>query len=460
MKFRYVVMGIILLLLVLVGLVAYAWINRPEVIDIRPDDKSVNVPVTSQIRVQFSQAMDRESVISHQAITPAQDGEYSWDGNILIFTPDQSWPSGQEVNVNLEEGIRAASWLAFPMRGESWLFTTREASLAYLWPSDSPADIYALNPATGEIHQYTHRMGVLEFTSSNDGTKIYFSASNNKGGSDLYEIDLIVESNADINSYRPKKLLDCGSEQCRSPAISYDKKRLAYERLLPNPKGGLGPAQIWLLSLPELDAESIGQVSHETIQPAWSSTGWLAFYDLTSHVYEVINPETRIRFQLINQTGQPGNWSPEGQFYLAPEMMYYPSDGDTEKGISHLLQYGIQTETSGDLSKADNVEDVEGHYSPDGGRIAFARKYLDMERWSFGRQIWIMNADGSNPHAITDEPDYNHYDLSWSWDSLMLAYMRFNEAKKYEPAELWMIDSNGRNPVQLVAGGYSPLWIP
>jgi hypothetical protein len=71
-----------------------------------------------------------------------------------------------------------------------------------------------------------------------------------------------------------------------------------------------------------------------------------------------------------------------------------------------------------------------------------------------------MNADGSNPHPITDEPDYNHYDLSWSWDSLRLAYVRFNEAKKHEPVELWMIDSNGKNPVQLVIGGYSPVWIP
>ena len=71
-----------------------------------------------------------------------------------------------------------------------------------------------------------------------------------------------------------------------------------------------------------------------------------------------------------------------------------------------------------------------------------------------------MNADGSNPHPIMNEPDYNHYDLAWSWDSLRLAYVQFNEAKKYEPAELWIVDSNGKNPVQLVIGGYSPVWIP
>jgi Tol biopolymer transport system component len=103
---------------------------------------------------------------------------------------------------------------------------------------------------------------------------------------------------------------------------------------------------------------------------------------------------------------------------------------------------------------------VEGTYSPNGATIAFARKYLDSERWTFGRQLWIMNADGSNAHPITDEPNFNHFDLAWSWDGLMLAYVRFNEAQIFKPPELWMINADGSNPIQLIIGGYSPLWIP
>ena len=460
MKIRYVVVAIVLGLIILIGMVAYAWVMRPKLIDEYPNEGAVDVPVTTQIRLVFSVPMNYGSVMSHLTIEPTQEGEYRWEENTLSFTPNQSWLSGGEVLVSLKEGVKAASWLAFPMQSESWSFTTNESDMAYLWPSDSPADIYALNPKTGAIHQFTHRMQVLEFTASNDGITIYFSAGNAQGGSDLYQIDLIEEANSSDNSYKPKKILDCGSAQCRSPAVSFDGINLAYEYLIPNPKGGLGPAQIWLLDLSDLNAIPIGQATHETVQPVWSSNGWLAFYDRTSQVYEVVNPKIDARVQLINQTGQPGNWSQDGELYLAPEIMYNPATGDTETGISHLFQYGIKAGTSGDLSKADNVEDVEGNYSPDGRSIAFARKYLDMERWSWGRQIWIMNPDGSNPHQITDEPNENHYDLAWSWDSQMLAYVRFDETKLYEPPELWMINADGSNPIQLVIGGYSPLWIP
>jgi Tol biopolymer transport system component len=460
MKIRTIVVAIVLVSLVLAGIIAYAWVNRPELVDVYPVADAADVPVTTQIRLVFSKPMNYASVMSHLQIDPTLEGEYRWDGNILSFTPNQSWPNGKEVLVRLQEGVKAKSWLAFPMQAEIWSFTIREANLVYLWPSDGPADIYSLNPKTGAIHQYTQRMRVLEFTASNDGMNIFFSGGNVQGGSDLYRIDLIEEANSSDNSYQPQKILDCGSAQCRSPAVSFDEMNLAYEYLIPDLKGGLGPAQIWLLSLQDLQVKPIGQATHETVQPAWSSKGWLAFYDRTSQVYEVVNPNLDTRIQLVNQTGQPGNWSPDGELYLAPEIMYYPASGDTETGISHLLQYGIKAGTSGDLSKEDLVEDVEGNYAPDGGSIAFARKYLDMERWSWGRQIWIMNSDGSNPHQITDEPDFNHYDLAWSWDSLMLAYVRFDEMKLYTPPELWMIGVDGSNPIQLVIGGYSPLWIP
>lgn len=460
MKARSVIVVIILLLLAAIGLGIYAWTGRPQLIDTYPPSGSVEVPATSPIRMEFSRFMRPETVISRLKFEPALEGEFSWNKNILTFTPDQTWPGGQEISLQLEAGARATSWLAFPMEGQSWSFNTSVAYLAYLWPSYGPADIYALNPITGEILQYTHDMGVMEYAVSWDGVMIYFSASNSQGGTDLYQIDRLEAATSTGILYRPKQLLDCDLAQCRSPDISFDGTYLAYEYLIPTPKGGVGPAQVCLLSLPSLDTIPVGQATHETVQPTWSPSGWLAYYDRTISVYELINPLTQAHLQLPNQTGQPGNWSPDGEFYLAPEIYYAQLTGNVETGTSHLLRYEIQTGKSEDISGDDDVEDVDGDYSPNGGLIAFARKFLDERRWSLGRQVWIMNPDGSNPHPITAEADYNHYDLAWSRDGLMLAYVRFNQAKLSDPVELWMINIDGSNPLQLVIGGYSPHWIP
>src|SRR4030065_2603345 len=199
-------------------------------------------------------------------------GEFNWDKNSLVFTPDQTWPGGKEISLRLEAGVRAKSWLAFPMEEQSWSFTTSVANLAYLWPSNSPADIYALNPLTGEIQQYTQGMGVLEFTTSSDGLMIYFSASTALGESGLYQIGRIKAANSTDNSYTPRKLLDCESAQCRSPAVSMEGKSRGFEYILLDPIGGLGPAQIWILNLQSLEITPLGQPTHETVPPAWSPT--------------------------------------------------------------------------------------------------------------------------------------------------------------------------------------------
>ncbi len=55
------------------------------------------------------------------------------------------------------------------------------------------------------------------------------------------------------------------------------------------------------------------------------------YYDRTSSGYEVVNPITHERCSLPNQTGQPGAWSPDGEYYLAPEMSYLQAAGKLKR---------------------------------------------------------------------------------------------------------------------------------
>jgi Tol biopolymer transport system component len=460
MKVRLILIGIGLILLVMIGLGLIAWNMKPQLVQTFPQAGDKDVPVAAPLRLEFSRPMLSETVTQLLKTEPAREGTFSWDGNTLIFTPDKPWPSGQTISVRLDAGARGASRLAFPMSEQSWSFTTGETLLAYLWPSNGLADIYALDPLTGDVRQFTQGMGVQDFDVSAHGVKIYFSASNSQGGSDLYRLDRLQAANNPDGLPTPEKLLDCGLAQCRSPVVSTNGVYLAYEYLIPSPQGGLGPAQIWFLDLSTMEALPIGQATHETVQPGWSSMGLLAYYDRNNNEYEVVDPLTGERTFLPNQTGQPGAWSPDGQFYLAPEIYYVQLSGQNERGTSHLIRYNVTTSVAEDLTQAEDLEDVNGVYSPDGGTIAFARKYLDVGRWTLGRQIWLMNADGSNSRQILNEPDYNHYDLAWSLDGRTIAYVRFNQAKLSDVPQLWLVNADGSNPVQLVIGGYSPQWIP
>lgn len=460
MKTRIGIIVIVFLLIVAAGMAIFAWKSKPELIEFSPQMGAVNVPSASPIRLVFSHAMVQETVNTRLKINPVMVGTFSWDKDTLTFNPDHPWPGGQEINVTLEDGARSTSWISFPMGKHNWSFKTSEEMLAYLWPSYGKAELYALDPVTGEVHQFTRGMDVLDYSINSDGRIFYFSARNLRGGADLYRIDRTKLLGPANNLYQVEQILDCTLVQCRSPQVSFDNRLLAYEYILPIPSGDAGPAQIWLLDLTTMQAKPAGKETHETVQPSWSPTGLLAYYDRTSNGYEVFDPATQQRTQIPNQTGQPGAWSPSGEYYLAPEISYFPGANGTEIGTSHLMRYGNQSGTVEDISGSDMVEDVGPCYAPDGSLIAFTRKFLDAEHWTIGRQIWMMNADGSNPHPITDEADYNHYDLTWSKDGQNLAYGRFNQAKLSDEAELWIINIDSSNALQLVIGGYSPVWIP
>jgi Tol biopolymer transport system component len=106
------------------------------------------------------------------------------------------------------------------------------------------------------------------------------------------------------------------------------------------------------------------------------------------------------------------------------------------------------------------VEDANPVFSPDGANLAFGRKYLDIARWTPGRQLWLMHADGAEARPLTDEANFNHYDFAWNPTGDQLAYVRFNKDTLTEPPEIWLINADGSNATQLITGGYSPQWVP
>lgn len=462
MKARvWVLLGLGVLLLLLTGGSILVWRSLPAVAQVSPPDGAGQVPVAAPLRLTFSRQMRPETVKAHLKTDPPRGGKFEWQGNTLLFTPDHPWPGGQKITVTLESGARSAGLPGLPLPGKfTWSFTTSQSLLAYLWPANSRADIYALDPLSGEVLSMTQNANVLDFSVGWDGLVLYFSAPNSEGGADLYQLERLKAVSAPRGMATPVQILTCGAVACRLPQPSPDGNWLAYERILPMGDSGVDNSQVWLLNLPTGDNEQIGEEGHLTRNPSWSSNGALAYDDRERKVFVVYNPETRQAQYLLNGTGEPGSWSPDGSAYLAADIFYSIEYSQTI-GSSHLMLYDLKSGQVRDLTQDLNLEDATPAFSPDGKMIAFGRKYLDEARWTPGRQLWLMAVDGSSARQITDSPIfYIHHDFAWSLDGRWLAYVRFNQAAMKQLPELWYANADGSNPIQLVIGGYSPKWIP
>jgi hypothetical protein len=503
MRTRLRLLLVTLLGLAIIGTVAYWW-GIPRLLTISPPDKAAAIRAGSEVWLEFSRPMQPDSVIERLKLDPPTTGKFTWQGNTLVFQPDQPWKAGSTVSVRLEPGARTAGALTFYMRqGATWSFQIRQPALAYLYPANGKADIYSLDPLSGESLPLTDEAGgVVDFSINASGSAIYYSARYVQGdGSAIYRLDL-EGSQTSQSTPEPGKtvlpatlVLDCPKALCRLPSASPREDLLAYERTaLPSSPDEPNYPQVWLLPLPaegnsdsgETQAPRLaGEPFHQTLQPLWSNEGMLAYYDTDLSAFVILDPTSGGRVTFPNQTGEPGDWYTDGRYFAAPEINFLDTNiADTVEGLqalanSHLLLFdrlgmGIQ-----DLSLQQEVEDTTPVFSPDGTALAFTRKFLDSKRWTPGRQIWLLRVfagpgeggeprqsrdelrpDSAGARLLTDEPDYNHFDLTWNPAGDQLAYVRFNQTTPTEAPELWLMEVASGQAVRVIAGGYAPVWIP
>lgn len=464
---------LVLLTIVAVAATAIYWFGFPQVQAFSPEEGSDRVAAGAAIRLTFSRPMQPESVLDRLSITPDIEVDIRWEASTLVVEPKQPWRSGTLVEVRLAAGARAAGLLPLPVQDElAWSFTIRQPRLFFLYPANSAANIYWLDLKTMERTALTaFPAGVQDFSVDQANSEIYLSANNSQGGSDIYRLSLdepTVEALQDGALADAAMVLACADAHCRLPVVSPRGDFLAFERT-----EKLGFPQVWLLPLKTQEADFedeqvepaflAGDPEHQTLLPAWSGDGILAFYDTQAAgfvLYDLYSDESVL---FPNQTGQTGAWRPKSQDFLAPEIFFLDTGSVT--GLpgfanSQLILFNRLTKSMQDLTPSDDMEDSSPAFSPDGVYLAFARKYLNPQRWSPGRQLWVMMPETGQAQQITNDPDFTHYEFAWSPDSKQLSYVRFDQTIIRNPPEIWLLELIDVEHTRLVENGYWPQWIP
>lgn len=446
--FKIIIPLLTVLLLAATGIAYFTLV--PRVANVYPPDGTVNVYGNTPVQVTFSQEMRRDNPSQYLQFSPNTTGVYQVIGRTLVFTPSVPWEQDQDITVTLKPGIRSVPGLRLT-GGFQWQFSTRHPWLLFLLQTDTSTDLYAVEPRGLTLEKLvTGGESVLDYAVGPDNSVYYSNPSGT--GSQINRLDLLTRQTSVI--------LPCKGV-CSQLSIAVDGSRLAYQL---SEVAGKKPA-VYILSLSGNPAQSgprlAAEAGHLTRDPDWSAAGWLAFYDETDRAFRFLQPVSGELASFANDTGEPGDWSADGRVYTAPDLSYTETaSGNQPEYSSQLINYDPATGQQAPLTRDSRMEDLLPAYSPDGRQLVFARRFLNPQNWTPGRQIWAMNTDGSNIRPLTDSPVNNHLGFAWSPDGQLLAYLQFNTASLTGERQLLLMDMRDGTTQPVIKQAYNLQWLP
>lgn len=223
-----------------------------------------------------------------------------------------------------------------------------------------------------------------------------------------------------------------------APALSHDGSRIAWEREIAGP-GGVSEVELWVMSADGSDPHVVVRNGSENRSPSWGANDASLYYaSFVTGNWEIFRQDlaTGVAVNLTNEpfADQNPRVSPDGRHVA------FHTNRDVQFEI-----YVMNADGSDPHDVTNNpADDRYPAWSADGTRIVWSR-YLD----SF--DLYTMSADGTGQHVVATTP-YQEIDAAFSPDGRSLVY----QTNRYPPFGLEIVPVAGGTARPLAIAGAAP----
>ena len=223
-----------------------------------------------------------------------------------------------------------------------------------------------------------------------------------------------------------------------APVPSPDGSKIAWEREVAG-NNGVEEVELWVMNADGSNQQRVVQNGSENRSPSWGAgNSSLYFASFVTGNWEIFRVDLASG-STVNLTNDPyadqhPRVSPDGQHVA------FHTNRDVQFEIYVMNADGSDPH---DVSN-DAADDRYPSWSADGSRLVWSR-YID----SF--DLYTMKADGSDQHVVATTP-YQELEASFSPDGASLVY----QTNRYPPAGLEVISVGGGTAHPLVMSGAAP----